>query len=167
MYLHARGAGSTQLNRADWRVITYRDVSRLGKKGEVASLDCPEWLRLEITKFTREKWLKYWHPRTGKKRDFTKKAAKYRKRKARKQAPAKAEDSLVPVLSRKGRGAVASNKAGKGPPVPKSESGARTGGRPAVTLSVKRVEVSTVKQSFSHGRTKSVIVEKKHRTPLR
>ena len=35
---------------------------------------------------------------------------------------------------------------------------ARTGGK---TLSLKRTETSTVKQSFSHGRTKAVVVEKK------
>src|SRR5207342_977159 len=29
------------------------------------------------------------------------------------------------------------------------------------TLSLKKVETSTVKQSFSHGRTKAVVVEKK------
>ncbi len=34
----------------------------------------------------------------------------------------------------------------------------RTGGK---TLSLKRTETSTVKQSFSHGRTKAVVVEKK------
>src|SRR5471030_799412 len=33
--------------------------------------------------------------------------------------------------------------------------------RPAKTLSLKKTETSTVKQSFSHGRTKSVVVEKK------
>ncbi len=35
---------------------------------------------------------------------------------------------------------------------------ARTGGK---TLTLKKVETSTVKQSFSHGRTKAVVVEKK------
>src|SRR5665213_4202600 len=34
----------------------------------------------------------------------------------------------------------------------------RPGGK---TLSLKKVETSTVKQSFSHGRTKAVVVEKK------
>ena len=29
------------------------------------------------------------------------------------------------------------------------------------TLSLKKTETSTVKQSFSHGRTKAVVVEKK------
>ena len=29
------------------------------------------------------------------------------------------------------------------------------------TLSLKKTEMSTVKQSFSHGRTKAVVVEKK------
>ncbi len=33
--------------------------------------------------------------------------------------------------------------------------------RPAKTLSLKKTEMSTVKQSFSHGRTKAVVVEKK------
>src|SRR3954470_23260591 len=33
--------------------------------------------------------------------------------------------------------------------------------RPAKTLSLKKTETSTVKQSFSHGRTKPVVVEKK------
>ena len=36
--------------------------------------------------------------------------------------------------------------------------------RPAAahkTLSLKKTETSTVKQSFSHGRTKAVVVEKK------
>ncbi len=42
------------------------------------------------------------------------------------------------------------------------------------TLSLKKTETSTVKQSFSHGRTKAVVVEKKRtvgappaRTPAR
>lgn len=166
MYLHARGAGSTQLNRADWRVITYRDVARLGKRDDIDTLDCPEWLRQEIAKFTPGKWLKYWHPRTGKKKVTTKKAAKSRKGKARKQAPAKAEGFPIATSSRKGHATVARKEAGIDPPTPKSASGARKGGRPTITVSVKRVEVSTVKQTFSHGRTKSVIVEKKRRTPL-
>src|SRR5215469_15938170 len=34
-------------------------------------------------------------------------------------------------------------------------------GRAGKTLSLKRTETSTVKQSFSHGRTKAVLVEKK------
>src|ERR1700759_1993721 len=33
--------------------------------------------------------------------------------------------------------------------------------RPGKTLSLKKTETSTVKQSFSHGRTKAVVVEKK------
>ncbi|MGN6148408.1 MAG: translation initiation factor IF-2 N-terminal domain-containing protein, partial [Rhizomicrobium sp.] len=33
--------------------------------------------------------------------------------------------------------------------------------RPAKTLTLKKTETSTVKQSFSHGRTKAVVVEKK------
>ncbi|MEI9931296.1 MAG: translation initiation factor IF-2 [Rhizomicrobium sp.] len=33
--------------------------------------------------------------------------------------------------------------------------------KPAKTLSLKKTEMSTVKQSFSHGRTKAVVVEKK------
>src|SRR5580698_9837805 len=33
--------------------------------------------------------------------------------------------------------------------------------RPAKALSLKKTETSTVKQSFSHGRTKAVVVEKK------
>ena len=33
--------------------------------------------------------------------------------------------------------------------------------RPGKTLSLKKTETSTVKQSFSHGRTKAVLVEKK------
>jgi translation initiation factor IF-2 len=37
----------------------------------------------------------------------------------------------------------------------------RTGHAPAKTLSLKKTETSTVKQSFSHGRTKAVVVEKK------
>jgi len=36
--------------------------------------------------------------------------------------------------------------------------------RPAKTLSLKKTETSTVKQSFSHGRTKAVVVEKKRST---
>ncbi|MGQ0740685.1 MAG: translation initiation factor IF-2 [Alphaproteobacteria bacterium] len=40
----------------------------------------------------------------------------------------------------------------------KDSGGTRTGGK---TLSLKRTETSTVKQSFSHGRTKAVVVEKK------
>ena len=37
----------------------------------------------------------------------------------------------------------------------------RAGRAPAKTLSLKKTETSTVKQSFSHGRTKAVVVEKK------
>ncbi|MGA7710749.1 MAG: translation initiation factor IF-2 [Rhizomicrobium sp.] len=37
----------------------------------------------------------------------------------------------------------------------------RSGSGPAKTLSLKKTETSTVKQSFSHGRTKAVVVEKK------
>src|SRR3954467_2834684 len=38
---------------------------------------------------------------------------------------------------------------------------------PAKTLSLKpRVETGTVKQSFSHGRTKQVVVEKRGRRPI-
>ena len=37
----------------------------------------------------------------------------------------------------------------------------RTGRSPSKTLSLKKTETSTVKQSFSHGRTKAVVVEKK------
>jgi len=37
----------------------------------------------------------------------------------------------------------------------------RSGSAPAKTLSLKKTETSTVKQSFSHGRTKAVVVEKK------
>ena len=33
--------------------------------------------------------------------------------------------------------------------------------RPGKTLSLKKTETSTVKQSFSHGRNKAVVVEKK------
>src|SRR5271163_1213946 len=33
--------------------------------------------------------------------------------------------------------------------------------RPGKALSLKKTETSTVKQSFSHGRTKAVVVEKK------
>ena len=33
--------------------------------------------------------------------------------------------------------------------------------KPAKTLTLKKTETSTVKQSFSHGRTKAVVVEKK------
>ena len=36
--------------------------------------------------------------------------------------------------------------------------------RPAKTLTLKKTETSTVKQSFSHGRTKAVVVEKKRAT---
>ena len=36
--------------------------------------------------------------------------------------------------------------------------------RPAKTLTLKKTETSTVKQSFSHGRTKAVVVEKKRTT---
>ena len=38
---------------------------------------------------------------------------------------------------------------------------ATKGGHPGKTLSLKKTETSTVKQSFSHGRTKAVVVEKK------
>ncbi|MDE1938486.1 MAG: translation initiation factor IF-2 [Alphaproteobacteria bacterium] len=37
----------------------------------------------------------------------------------------------------------------------------RPGSAPSKTLSLKKTETSTVKQSFSHGRTKAVVVEKK------
>jgi translation initiation factor IF-2 len=36
--------------------------------------------------------------------------------------------------------------------------------RPGKTLTLKKTELSTVKQSFSHGRTKAVVVEKKRST---
>src|SRR5476651_978064 len=39
-----------------------------------------------------------------------------------------------------------------------NDSSARGSGK---TLSLKKTETSTVKQSFSHGRTKAVVVEKK------
>jgi translation initiation factor IF-2 len=39
-----------------------------------------------------------------------------------------------------------------------NDSSARGAGK---TLSLKKTETSTVKQSFSHGRTKAVVVEKK------
>ncbi|MGD0189857.1 MAG: translation initiation factor IF-2 [Rhizomicrobium sp.] len=41
-----------------------------------------------------------------------------------------------------------------------NDTAARSG-RPGKTLSLKKTETSTVKQSFSHGRTKAVVVEKK------
>src|SRR4051812_38666174 len=43
------------------------------------------------------------------------------------------------------------------------DSGARTrgGSGGGKTLSLKRTETSTVRQSFSHGRSKAVVVEKK------
>jgi translation initiation factor IF-2 len=42
------------------------------------------------------------------------------------------------------------------------EGGARTrAGGGGKTLSLKRTETSTVRQSFSHGRSKAVVVEKK------
>src|SRR5690349_17240746 len=37
----------------------------------------------------------------------------------------------------------------------------KTGGAGGKTLSLKRTETSTVRQSFSHGRSKAVVVEKK------
>ena len=37
----------------------------------------------------------------------------------------------------------------------------RAGGTGGKTLSLKRTETSTVRQSFSHGRSKAVVVEKK------
>src|SRR5882672_8382795 len=40
----------------------------------------------------------------------------------------------------------------------RSKSGSGGGGK---TLSLKRTETSTVRQSFSHGRSKAVVVEKK------
>ena len=40
-----------------------------------------------------------------------------------------------------------------------NDSTKKPGGRQPLTL--KKVEMSTVKQSFSHGRTKAVVVEKK------
>ena len=40
-------------------------------------------------------------------------------------------------------------------------SARRAGHAPSKTLSLKKTETSTVKQSFSHGRTKAVVVEKK------
>ena len=41
------------------------------------------------------------------------------------------------------------------------DNGARSRGTGAKTLSLKRTETSTVRQSFSHGRSKAVVVEKK------
>jgi translation initiation factor IF-2 len=41
------------------------------------------------------------------------------------------------------------------------DEGGRSGRSGGKTLSLKRTETSTVKQSFSHGRTKAVVVEKK------
>ncbi len=41
------------------------------------------------------------------------------------------------------------------------EGGSRSGRSGGKTLSLKRTETSTVRQSFSHGRTKAVVVEKK------
>jgi translation initiation factor IF-2 len=41
------------------------------------------------------------------------------------------------------------------------DNGARTRGTGGKTLSLKRTETSTVRQSFSHGRSKAVVVEKK------
>ncbi len=41
------------------------------------------------------------------------------------------------------------------------ENGARSRGTGGKTLSLKRTETSTVRQSFSHGRSKAVVVEKK------
>jgi translation initiation factor IF-2 len=41
------------------------------------------------------------------------------------------------------------------------DSGARSRGTGGKTLSLKRTETSTVRQSFSHGRSKAVVVEKK------
>jgi hypothetical protein len=51
------------------------------------------------------------------------------------------------------------------PPTLKSSGSASKAGRPVQTRP-RKTEVSTVKQSFSHGRTKSVIVEKTRRRPL-
>jgi len=45
-----------------------------------------------------------------------------------------------------------------------SETNDSTTKRPGKTLSLKKTDVSTVKQSFSHGRTKAVVVEKKRST---
>jgi len=42
-----------------------------------------------------------------------------------------------------------------------SDSDEKPGARGGKTLSLKRTETSTVRQSFSHGRTKAVVVEKK------
>ena len=41
------------------------------------------------------------------------------------------------------------------------DSGGKARGGSSKTLSLKRTETSTVKQSFSHGRSKAVVVEKK------
>src|SRR5215831_2798857 len=41
------------------------------------------------------------------------------------------------------------------------DSGTRSGSGGGKTLSLKRTETSTVRQSFSHGRSKAVVVEKK------
>src|SRR5579864_2480190 len=41
------------------------------------------------------------------------------------------------------------------------DNGARSRGTGGKTLSLKRTETSTVRQSFSHGRSKAVVVEKK------
>src|SRR5262252_3970494 len=41
------------------------------------------------------------------------------------------------------------------------DSGTRSKGGGGKTLSLKRTETSTVRQSFSHGRSKAVVVEKK------
>jgi len=66
MYLHARGQGETTISRADWRVISYRDIQQLVKtNGKVADLKCPPWLKQEVEKFTLLEWLDSWDKRTG------------------------------------------------------------------------------------------------------
>jgi hypothetical protein len=144
-------------------VITYRDVIKLGKDGAIDLLDCPEWLRQEIAKFTPKKWLQYWHARTGRKKITSKKVLKKRRAKASKNSPSKPEHSKSSAPSKKERVPVGS-KQNISRPLASSDTGKSA--RPTIIVSLKKTESSTVKQSFSHGRTKSVVVEKKRATAL-
>jgi hypothetical protein len=50
---------------------------------------------------------------------------------------------------------------------PRKKGEVRKSNRTPKTLSLKKVEISTVKQSFTHGRTKAVVVEKKRLPSIR
>jgi hypothetical protein len=133
MYKHAKGASATYLSRWDERVVAYPHIRRLGQSDKLDTLDCPDWLRQEIKEFTWQKWVKYWNPKTGMRN--------------------------LPKKEKAGRRTLPSKKP-KSPHILAPISSSRETKRPA-TLSLKKTEISTVKQSFSHGRTKAIVVEKK------